>query len=125
MRRSTSLAGPGRHVIGFALTGALMLMGGCVTRDVQEPSPPAPPLQLLDAGRFEIPRGCEPAHGAVYRTRYRVQPDGRVVDAASESGDGCVQDALRRWVSTYEYRPPGESTSTVIDWIAVTASRGG
>jgi hypothetical protein len=36
-----------------------------------------------------------------------------------------VQDALRRWVSTFEYRPVTESTPATLDWMGVTARRGG
>jgi len=109
---------------GIALCGALLL-GGCVSSTVQvSPAlPPAPALQLLDTGPLEIPRGCEPARGAVYRTSFVVQPDGSVTDAASESGDGCVQSALQQWASTFVYRPASEPTATVVDWMYVTASR--
>jgi hypothetical protein len=109
---------------GIALCGALLL-AGCVSSTVQvSPAhPPAPTLQLLDTGPLEIPRGCEPARGAVYRTSFVVQPDGSVTDAASESGDGCVQSALQQWASTFVYRPASEPTATVVDWMYVTASR--
>jgi hypothetical protein len=100
-----------------------LLLAGCVSPTSRVAEPPAPPLQLLGTGSLEMPRGCEPAGGAMYRTRFVVQPDGRVADAASESGEGCVQSALRQWVSTFEYRPPREPTPTVIDWMQVTASR--
>ena len=102
-----------------------LLLGGCVSSTVQVPpaQPPAPTLQLLDTGPLEIPGGCEPARGAVYRTSFVVQPDGSVTDAASESGDGCVQSALQQWASTFVYRPASEPTATVVDWMCVTASR--
>ena len=109
---------------GVVLCGVLLL-AGCVSSTVQVPpaQPPAPPLHLLDTGPLEIPRGCEPAAGAVYRTSFVVQPDGSVTGAASESGDGCVQSALQQWASTFEYRPASEPTATVVDWMCVTASR--
>ena len=102
-----------------------LLLGGCVSSTVQvsPAEPPAPTLQLLDTGPLEIPGGCEPARGAVYRTSFVVQPDGSVTDAASESGDGCVQSALQQWASTFVYRPASEPTATVVDWMCVTASR--
>jgi hypothetical protein len=120
------LVGPGPVGTGVALAGAL-LMAGCVSPTVRGPQaqPPIPELQLLDTGPLEIPRGCEPARGAVYRTRFVVQADGQVADAASESGSGCMQDTLRKWVSTFQYRPTDGPTPTVIDWMCVTASRGG
>jgi hypothetical protein len=125
MNSRRSRIGPGPHAAGVALSCAL-LVAGCVSPTVQAPGarPPAPPLQLLDTGPLEIPRGCEPARGAVYRTSYVVQPDGRVAGTASESGDGCVQSALRQWVSTFEYLPSSTATATLIDWMDVTASRG-
>ena len=125
MSSRRSLIDPSRFGTGVAVSGAL-LVAGCVssTDQVSPTQPPAPVLQLLDTGPLEIPRGCEPARGAVYRTSFVVQPDGSVTDAASESGDGCVQSALRQWASTFVYRPAGEPTATVVDWMCVTASRG-
>jgi hypothetical protein len=84
-----------------------------------------PALELVAAGTLELPGGCEPVGGAVYRTRFMVREDGRVADTLSESGAGCVQQALERWVATFRYRPPGEAESAVVDWMSVTASRGG
>jgi|APLow6443716910_1056828.scaffolds.fasta_scaffold342318_1 hypothetical protein len=120
-----TLIDPARLGAGVAMFGAL-LVAGCVSSTVQDSpaQPPAPTLQLLDTGPLEIPRGCEPARGAVYRTSFVVQPDGSVTGAASESGDGCVQSALQQWASTFVYRPAGEPTATVVDWMCVTASRG-
>jgi hypothetical protein len=105
-----------------ALVAALMLLG-CVSAPVT--SPPAPELQLLEAGSLEIPPGCEPVSGAVYRTAFVVQPDGRVAAVASESGSGCVQEALRQWVATFRYRSVDAPTTAVLDWLGVTAARGG
>jgi len=102
---------------------ASLLLGGCVVPRVA--SPPLPELQLLDAGALEMPPDCEPARGVVYRTAFVVQPDGRVEAVASESGSGCVQEALREWVSTFRYRPVDEPTAAVLDWMGVTAARGG
>lgn len=125
MSSRRSLIGPGPYRAGVALSGAL-LVAGCVTSTIQVPEArsPVPALQLLGTGPLEIPRGCEPVRGAVYRTIYVVQPDGRVAGTASESGDGCVQSALRQWVSSFEYQPGSAVTSTLIDWMYVTASRG-
>lgn len=115
----------GLYGAGVALSGAL-LAAGCVSSTVRAPlaQSPVPALQFLDAGPLQIPGGCEPARGVVYRTSFAVQPDGSVADVASESGDGCVQSALRQWVATFEYQPASAPTSTVIDWMWVTASRG-
>jgi hypothetical protein len=112
------------HFAGFAAIATLVLLAACSTTP-QHATPPAPPLVLLDAGALALPRDCEPAPGKVYRTGYTVQADGSVADPTAQSGSGCIQDALRDWVSTFRYRPPGVATTTVIDWLAVTASRGG
>ena len=118
------LIDPARFGAGVAVCGAL-LVAGCVssTVEVSPAQAPAPTLQLLDTGPLEIPGGCEPARGAVYRTSFVVQPDGSVTNAASESGDGCVQSALQQWASTFVYRPASEPAATVVDWMCVTASR--
>ncbi len=104
-----------------ALLG-LSLVSGCVAPTLV-PAPPAPELQLLGAAELTIPRGCEATPGAVYRTHFKVQLDGRVSDAASESGDGCVQQALRTWVTTFNYAPLHEATPVAFDWMIVTAAR--
>lgn len=106
------------------LTAGVLALGGCATLErAPEPPPPAP-LELLSAAPLELPQGCEPAV-VVYRTEYVVETDGRVTGARSESGDGCVQQALRSWVSSFRYAPVEAPMAVVIDWLAVTASRGG
>ena len=100
-----------------------LLLGGCVSTRVAPL--PAPELQLLEVGTLQLPPGCEPEHGVVYRTAFVVQTDGRVEAVASESGSGCVQEAVRGWVATFRYRPVAEPTAAVLDWMGVTASRGG
>ena len=105
----------------IALLG-LSLVSGCVSPTLA-PAPSVPELQLLGAAELAIPRGCEATSGAVYRTHFNVQPDGRVSDAAAESGDGCVQQALRAWVTTFSYAPLHEATPVAFDWMIVTAAR--
>lgn len=100
----------------------LSLVAGCVAPAVT-PAPPAPELQLLGAAELDFPQGCEATAGAVYRTHFRVQPDGRVTDAASESGNGCVQQALRAWVTSFSYAPLRATTPVAFDWMIVTAAR--
>ncbi len=109
-----------------SLLACVALLAGCASQPDQAQSlrPPVPELQLLDAGVLEIPRGCEPARGKVYRTSFTVQLDGRVAAAVSDSGSGCVQDALRRWVATFRYRPVAEPLPATLDWLDVTARRG-
>jgi hypothetical protein len=105
----------------IALLG-LTLVSGCVAPSLA-PAPPVPELQLLGAAELAIPRGCEATSGAVYRTHFNVQPDGRVSDVAAESGDGCVQQALRTWVTTFNYAPLQEAIPVAFDWMIVTAAR--
>ena len=107
------------------LAGALLAVAGCAPITRQTATPPPVPLHLLGAESLELPNGCEPVQGRVYRTAYVVQPDGRVTDTASSSGDGCVELALRAWVSSFRYGPIDAEMPVVIDWIAVTATRGG
>ena len=104
----------------------VVLLAGCASQTAQAPAmrPPVLELQLLDAGTLEIPRGCEPAHGKVYRTRFTVEADGGVAAIVSDSGPGCVQDALRRWVATFRYRPVTAPLPATLDWLDVPARRG-
>jgi hypothetical protein len=128
MTRVGDVAGQGelgrrsRPVCTLALSAGLLL-GGCVSN--QPARPPAPDLQLVDAGTLLVPPDCDPESGAVYRTAFVVRADGRVESVASESGEGCMQQALREWVSTFRYRPVDEPTAAVLDWMGVTADRGG
>ncbi len=97
-------------------------LAGCATT---APGVPEATLDLVDLAPVVLPPDCEPGRGVVYRTAFVVQPDGSVGQIAAESGTGCVQQALQDWVATFRYRPVAEATPTVIDWIAVTARRGG
>ena len=110
-----------------ALAGVACLvivqLAGCASAPGTR-SPPEPELQLQSADALALPSNCEPKDGKVYRTRYVVQPDGRVAGATPESGTGCVQDALLRWVETFQYRPLAEPVPATLDWMAVTARLG-
>lgn len=112
---------PAVHAAGLAFVAATAL-AGCVAT---APRMPPAPLELLDAGAVVLPGDCAPRQGVVYRTAFVVQGDGRVAGIASQSGSGCVQQALEAWVATFRYRPVAEATPTVVDWMAVTATRGG
>jgi hypothetical protein len=102
---------------------ALQLLVACGSLPTSAPA--APELQLVAAGELSLPGGCEPSSGTVYRVSYVVEPDGRVADAAPDSGTGCVQDALRRWVESFQYLPLAGPLPATIDWMAVSAVRGG
>jgi len=97
-------------------------LAGCATT---RPGVPDAPLELVALAPVVLPPDCEPGRGVVYRTAFVVQPDGSVTQITAQSGTGCVQQALQDWVATFRYRPVAEATPTVIDWIAVTARRGG
>ena len=107
---------------GVACPG-LVLLAGCAAVSGMLP-PPESELQLLSADVFALPSNCEPTDGKVYRTRYVVQSDGHVAGATPESGTGCVQDSLLRWVETFQYRPVAGPVPATLDWMAVTAGCG-
>ena len=83
---------------------------------------PAP--RLASSGELELPGDCPPVPGMVYRKACTAKPDGHVTGTESTPGDGCVQDALGRWVSTYRYRPREAPVAQALDWMLVTASSG-
>jgi hypothetical protein len=105
----------------LALAALVLSSAGCVATRPVTTSPP--PVQLLDAAELSLPDSCVAAPGTVYRTLFEVQPDGRVSAPKSESGDGCVQQALRDWVTTFSYAPLAAPMPVAFDWMAVTASR--
>ena len=107
----------------LAAAALVALLSGCESLPARAPA--APELQLVAAGELSLPGGCEPLSGAVYRVSYVVEPDGRVAGATSHSGAGCVQDALRSWVESFQYAPLAGPRPATIDWMAVTAARGG
>src|SRR5215218_6055046 len=119
--RSMKFANARRVVAGVAITGVVVL-AGCVSPPLRVPPVP---LELVTSGELALPAECVSVHGAAYRVSYVVQQDGRVSDVASQSGSGCIQEALRAWVSTFMYRPVDRPTQTAIDWIEVRAARGG
>jgi hypothetical protein len=98
------------------------VLSGCATH---APGEPAAPPELLSSGPVVLPADCVPGDGVVYRTAFVVQRDGRVADIATQSGAGCVRQALQAWVATFRYRPLAEATPAVVDWMTVTAERGG
>ena len=114
---------PVRAALAACAFGIVLLAGCATTTDIRTTAPPPP--QLLSSATLELPRDCAPPRGAIYRTRFVVQPDGGVAQTVSESGDGCVQQALREWVSSFRYTPVADAVPMVIDWMEVTASRGG
>jgi hypothetical protein len=124
MTRTKLPAGTPRAVL--TCVAATVLLAGCATSPTGMPAgAPPPELELIGAGELAIPRDCTAPAGQVYRTTFVVQPDGRVTGAATEAGSACLQLALRQWVSTFRYRPVSQATPAAIDWMGVTAARGG
>lgn len=113
--------GASKHSRSLVLAVIVLTSAGCAA--VRPVTTPPPPVQLLDAAELTLPDNCVAAPGAVYRTLFEVLPDGRVSAPKSESGDGCVQQALRDWVTTFSYAPLDAPTPVAFDWMAVTASR--
>ncbi len=113
-----------QRLAGTALAIALLLTA-CAAPPMKPSAVPVPSRPLLSSGTLHLPSGCEPTQGVVYRTTFTVQANGRVTEAASGSGEGCVQDALRDWVATFLYQADDAATPTAIDWMGVTGSRGG
>ena len=111
--------------VATTLAACAIVIGGCASPPARQPDIPRPSPELVDVGQFVMPQGCEPKTGTMYRTTFTVEPDGRVTGAQSDSGDGCVQRALREWVVTFIYRPIGIAAPVAFDWIEVKASRGG
>jgi hypothetical protein len=112
---------PSRRGAVMALIAATAL-AGCATT---APSVPVAPLELMHSGPVVLPGNCVPGRDVIYRTAFVVQPDGRVAQIAAQSATGCVQQALQDRVAAFQYRPVAEAMPTVVDWMAVTATRGG
>ena len=109
-----------------AAAAVLVLTAACSSMPAAGPETVgAPSLPLLSSGALEIPRDCAMRSGVIYRTRFVVQPDGHVADVVAEAGPVCVREALAQWVGTFRYPPVAASVPSAIDWMAVTAKRGG
>jgi len=100
-----------------------LLLTACVLMPAD--APVAPELQLVAAGQLALPGGCEPSPGSVYRVSYVVEPArsrrGRRLGLGRRMRTGRIA-ALGRIVSVC---PLGRTLPATIDWIAVTAARGG
>jgi hypothetical protein len=112
---------PTVRMAAVALVVAGVLAGCAITT----PGAPVAPLELVSSGPVVLPANCVPGDGVVYRTSFVVQRDGRVADITAAPGAGCVQQALREWIATFQYRPVAEAIPAEVDWMAVTAVRGG
>jgi hypothetical protein len=114
---------PMRNAVRAVVISAGILTAGCASlRDHGTPADiPVPPLRLVSASNVDLPRDCEVRGGAVYRTNFVVQGDGRVADIQPEPAPACVQAALDEWLHGAQFAPRGEAVATQIDWMSVSA----
>lgn len=124
---SVRAASPRLHAFGIQALGcALAVAAGCQTAP-PTPAVPPPPVQLLEAGRLDLPAGCAVTSGRTYRMRYTVGTDGRtgrLGEISPVDAPTCLQAALEAWVSSFRYAPPAQPEAVTADWMLVTASRG-
>jgi hypothetical protein len=99
-----------------------LLLAACSATPSRTPVPDAE-LQMIGAGELELARECAVQPGAIYRTHYTVGTDGQASVAAPLQPQGCVEQSLSRWVTTFRYVPPAAATPAVIDWMATVARR--
>jgi hypothetical protein len=120
-------ASPRRRTFGVPALGcALAIVAGCQTAPPTA-AVPAPPVQLLEAGRFDLPAGCTVTSGRTYRMSYTVGTDGRTGRLGAitpPDAPTCLQAALEAWVGSFRYAPPAQPEAVTADWMLVTASRG-
>jgi hypothetical protein len=103
---------------------AILLVAGCTSTPEREgAAPPAPELQLIRTGPLDIPADCAVSGGAVYRTNFVVQSDGRVSEARTDPAPECLQRALVAWIEGAQYAPPGRAVPATVDWMLVSAPR--
>jgi hypothetical protein len=106
---------------------ALALAAGCQTITAPTAPPLAPPTQLLDAARLELPQDCAVPPGRTYRMSFVVGTDGRTSGSGMitpPDGPPCLQQALTSWIATFRYAPPVQPEQVTADWMLVSARRG-
>ena len=105
-----------------SVAAVVLLLAACGATPSRAPVPDAE-LQMIAAGELELARECAVQPGAIYRTHYTVGTDGQASVAAPLQPQGCVEQSLSRWVTTFRYVPPAAETPAVIDWMATVARR--
>ena len=111
---------------GCAALVCALGLAGCRTAP-PTPAVPAPPVNLLEAGHFDLPGECPVTPGRVYRMSYTVSPDGRTGSLGAitpPDAPACLQAALASWVATFRYAPVTRTETVISDWMLVTARRG-
>lgn len=99
---------------------ALALLSGCHTAPVRQ-LPPAP--QLLASDPLRLPDDCV-ASGS-FIVEFDVDASGRTGNIQPPRADACVQSALTAWVASFRYAPPSRDVPMSVEWLMVTAKKGG
>lgn len=109
-----------RHIIIVGSVVALGSLSGCHTAPAR-PIPPAP--QLLAAAPLQLPDDC--AVSGSFVVQFAVHENGETGNIQPPPAASCVQTALTSWVASFRYVPqPGETLMSV-EWLMVTAKKGG
>ena len=105
----------------------VILVAACQSTTERTTPAPVPPVQLLDATRFDLPGNCSVTAGRTYRMSYTVGLDGRTGSLGAitpPDAPACLQAALAAWVGSFKYAPPDAPQPVTTDWMLVTARRG-
>lgn len=99
---------------------ALALVSGCHTAPTRQ-LPPAP--QLLSSAPLRLPDDCIASGSFV--VEFDVDADGRTGNIQPPPADACVRTALTAWVASFRYAPPSGEIPMSVEWLMVTAKKGG
>jgi hypothetical protein len=105
-------------IVGGAI--AFALLSGCHTAPTRS-LPPAP--QLLSSEPLQLPDSCV-ASGSVV-VEFDVDASGRTGNIQVPPADACVRTALSAWVASFRYAPQAGGTQMSMEWMLVTAEKGG
>jgi hypothetical protein len=109
-----------RQAITTSSVIALALLSGCHTAPVRQ-LPPAP--QLLSSEPLRLPDDCV-ASGS-FIVEFDVNASGRTGNIQPPPADACVQTALTAWVASFRYAPQSGEVPMSVEWLMVTAKKGG
>ena len=99
---------------------ALGLLSGCHTAPVRQ-LPPAP--RLLSSEPLRLPDDCVASGSFV--VEFDVDTSGRTGNIQPPPADACVQTALTAWVASFRYAPQSGEIPMSVEWLMVTAKKGG
>src|SRR5688572_9721395 len=97
------------------------LIGGCQTAPPAQQLPPA--SRLLSSAPLQLPDNCI-ANGS-FVVHFAVDASGRPGNIQPPPADACVQTALTSWVASFQYAPQPRATPMSVEWLMVTAKKGG